>query len=164
MRYRSASNLSNKKKGGYDRYFGDQLDGKILGELLSVPKFAFIVTIVHNNLVREDNEEGGNNIIWRPSDTTKLRFTNPTEVAKTGGWSQAGLDFFLLTMEVEKQARKEWREESKDTPIDERADYLFYAKPEELVTSDHVHEDGNEEGDDGDEGNWEIDFDESDDE
>ena len=150
--YRNASNLSsNLCANTYDLVYRE-LDGKTLSETLTAAKLAFIITIIHNHLVREEH----NSLEWKPTDPSLLRFTGPKQRGGTGGWAQEGLDFFIQKVKEEHTYRKEIRKKFPD--IKDRPDFFVGVcdtMSNEDVVDDHSQEAKQRDGDDSD---YEINF------
>ena len=131
--YRNAGNLSaTVSKNNYESIF-KELRGKSLTDILSSAKFAFIVTIIHNNLIKENTS-----LTWKPMDTAKLRFTGPKQRGGTGGWAQEGFDFYLEKYQDESKYRKAMLKQHKT--IVDRPDYFANANEEEnssVGTNEH---------------------------
>ena len=117
--YRNASNLSaTLSKNDFEIIF-KELNGKTLASMLSSAKISFIITVIHNYLVKENNI-----LVWKPMNPSLLRFTGPKQRGGTGGWAQEGLDFYLKKYHEENSYRKEISKKYKS--ISNRPDYFFY--------------------------------------
>ena len=93
---------------------------------MSPAKYSFILTVIHNYLVCDTHEA----LEWKPDNAEKY-FTNIKQRGAQAGWSEDGLDYFILKMEQEFEFRKEMKK--KDYKIEECMGYFDYQKQENMI-------------------------------
>ena len=87
MTYRQASNLASITKVSHLTKIYKEIRGKTISECISAAKFAFLLTVLHNNITNENQIYA-----WKPAEP---RFTNTSMKGGVSGWPQEGLDFYI---------------------------------------------------------------------
>lgn len=112
------SNLKKKSKNFSWNEHLHEVDGFTLADKMTSQKFAFLQTILHNNIIQDKN-------IYRYGPTKeKLKFTDG-EMKRTGGWSQDGLDYFWDRYKEDIRNKASYKREYNNETT-ERPDYFHY--------------------------------------
>ena len=114
MTYRQASNLASITKVSHLTKIYKEIRGKTISECISAAKFAFLLTVLHNNITNENQIYA-----WKPAEP---RFTNTSMKGGVSGWPQEGLDFYIEKLRQEMQYREELNK--KYEYASERPDYV----------------------------------------
>ena len=101
-KYRNVSNLTTEVTNNNYRKLYEEIGGTTMSQTLSAAKYAFILTIVSNYLVKVNNSV----LEWNPSDVSVMKYTNPKEKGSNVGWSQAELDYYTNHFMQESKYRK----------------------------------------------------------
>ena len=93
------------------------MDSIKLAQKMTSKNFAYIQTVIYNNIIEEDGE-----LVFKPV-IDKLRFTN-NDTKRNGGWSVEGLQYYTDMVNEDIRLKKEYNKKYKN--VEERPDYFNY--------------------------------------